>query len=142
MDKRTEFQITPISEFKKIAKENEFFFWHFIPKNHSKSLSIQPITVEYQEGNSLDEFKKLLGIKLFQSYTEESVDFLLDMGFPEKRIWDKGNHNPLFLGFNKMRLVESTKFHCYCREGIAKIIFKTNPNFFESFLSVEKEDLK
>lgn len=142
MDKWTEFQITSISEFSKIAKKNEFFFWHFIPKNHSRAFSIQPIKSEYQEGNSLDEFKKLLNIKIFQSFTEESVDFLLNMGFPEKSIWDKKNHSPLFLGFNRLRLVDSTRNHCYCREGISKIIFKTNPNFFESFLSVEEEDLK
>lgn len=142
MDKRTEFQIIPISELNKIAKENEYFFWHFISKNHPGSLSIQPIGSDYQEGNSLDEFKKLLGIKIFQSYTEESVDFLIDMGFNQKRIWDKGVYNPLFLGFNRLRLVDSTRNHCYCREGVSKIIFKTNPNFFESFLSVEEEDLK
>ena len=142
MDKWTEFQITPISKFNKIAKENEFFFWNFIPKNHSRAFSIQPIKSEYQEGNSLDEFKKLLNIKIFQSFTEESVDFLLDMGFPEKSIWDKKNYSPLFLGFNKLRLVDSTKFNCYCRDGVAKIIYNTNPKYYESFLSIEEENLK
>ncbi len=133
MDKWTEFEIIPISEFEQVAKENEYFFWHFVSKD-VLGLSIIPLGADYGDGNSLQLIR--------ESFTEDSVDFLINLGLPSKKIKDKAFYVPSFFGFHRRRMVESTINHCYCREGITDIIYKTNPKFFESFLSVEEENLK
>ena len=142
MDKWTEFQITPISEFDKIAEENEFFFWHFVAKDVMTSLTIHPLGANYGKENALEIFKETFGIKIYQSFTEDSVDFLMNLGAPVKFIWRFGKYAPSFYGFNRKRLVYSTLETCYCIEGVSDIIFKTNPKLYDSFLSVEEEDLK
>jgi hypothetical protein len=133
VDKWTEFEIIPISEFEQVAKENEYFFWHFVSKD-VLGLSIIPLGADYGDGNSLQLIR--------ESFTEDSVDFLINLGLPSKKIKDKAFYVPSFFGFHRRRMVESTINHCYCREGITDIIYKTNPKFFESFLSVEEENLK
>ena len=141
MDKWAKFEITPISEFEKVARENEYFFWHFVSKD-VLGLSIIPLGADYGNGNSLELIRESLGVKIYQSFTEDSIDFLINLGLPSKKIKDGAFYVPSFFGFHRRRMVESTIDHCYCREGITEIIFKTNPSFFESFLSIEEEDLK
>ncbi len=141
MDKWTEFQITPISEFERIAKENEFFFWHFVYKGDS-GLTIKPLGYKWETGNALEVIQDTLGVKIYQSFTEDSVDFLVNLGLPSVKIFKNKKFSPSFFGFHRKRMVASTIDHCYCREGITEIIFKTNPSFFESFLSIEEENLK
>lgn len=141
MDKWAKFEITPISEFEQVARENEYFFWHFVSKD-VLGLSIIPLGADYGNGNSLELIRESLGVKICQSFTEDSIDFLINLGLPSKKIKDGAFYVPSFFGFHRRRMVESTIDHCYCREGITEIIFKTNPSFFESFLSIEEEDLK
>ncbi len=141
MDKWTEFEIIPISQFEQVAKENEYFFWHFVSKD-VLGLSIIPLGADYGDGNSLQLIRESLGVKIYQSFTEDSVDFLINLGLPSKKIKDKAFYVPSFFGFHRRRMVESTINHCYCREGITDIIYKTNPNFFKSFFSVKEENLK
>lgn len=141
MDKWAKFEITPISEFEQVARENEYFFWHFVSKD-VLGLSIIPLGADYGNGNSLELIRESLGVKIYQSFTEDSIDFLINLGLPSKKIKDGAFYVPSFFGFHRRRMVESTIDHCYCREGITEIIFKTNPSFFESFLSIEEEDLK
>jgi hypothetical protein len=141
VDKWAKFEITPISEFEQVARENEYFFWHFVSKD-VLGLSIIPLGADYGNGNSLELIRESLGVKIYQSFTEDSIDFLINLGLPSKKIKDGAFYVPSFFGFHRRRMVESTIDHCYCREGITEIIFKTNPSFFESFLSIEEEDLK
>lgn len=141
MDKWAKFEITPISEFEQVARENEYFFWHFVSKD-VLGLSIIPLGADYGNGNSLELIRESLGVKIYQSFTEDSIDFLINLGLPSKKIKDGAFYVPSFFGFHRRRMVESTIDHCYCREGITEIIFKTNPSFFESFFSIEEEDLK
>lgn len=141
MDKWAKFEITPISEFEQVARENEYFFWHFVSKD-VLGLSIIPLGADYGNGNSLELIRESLGVKIYQSFTEDSIDFLINLGLPSKKIKDGAFYVPSFFGFHRRRMVESTIDHCYCREGITEIIFKTNPSFFESFLSIEEENLK
>lgn len=141
MDKWAKFEITPISEFEQVARENEYFFWHFVSKD-VLGLSIIPLGADYGNGNSLELIRESLGVKIYQSFTEDSIDFLINLGLPSKKIKDGAFYVPSFFGFHRRRMVESTIDHCYCREGITEIIFKTNPSFFESFFSIEEENLK
>ena len=141
MDKWAKFEITPISEFEKVARENEYFFWHFVSKD-VLGLSIIPLGADYGNGNSLELIRESLGVKIYQSFTEDSIDFLINLGLPSKKIKDGAFYVPSFFGFHRRRMVESTIDHCYCREGITEIIFKTNPSFFASFFSIEEENLK
>jgi len=69
VDKWTEFEIIPISEFEQVAKENEYFFWHFVSKD-VLGLSIIPLGANYGDGNSLQLIRESLGVKIYQSFTE------------------------------------------------------------------------
>lgn len=141
MDKWTEFEITPISEFERIARENEYFFWHFVSKDNL-GVSIIPLGADYGNGNSLELIREMLGVTIFQSFTEDSIDFLINLGLPSKKIKQDKFFVPSFFGFKRRRMVDSTIRRCYCREGITEVIYNTNSKYFESFLSVEEKDLE
>lgn len=140
-------QITPISEFKEIAKRDEIFFWHFIPEEkHFMPTTIQPMYgTENPEENVLMQYQKLFNIKIYESYTKDSYDFLIDLGYTSKQIFsNKSIWLSEFVGFKKGLLIDAThlKRKCYCSTGILEVIRNTDPKTFESVLGIEKEDLE
>ena len=145
---RSELQITPISEFKEIAKRDEVFFWHFIPgKEDAQPTTIQPMYGdENPEENILIHYRDLFGIKIYESYTKDSYDFLINMGYNSKQFYyEKGrNWLPEFLGFKKGLLIDAThlKNKCFCPSGVLEVIRNTDPKTFESVLGIEKENLE
>ena len=144
----SELQITPISEFKEIAKRDEVFFWHFIPeKKDYTSTQIQPMYgCENPEDNILLYCRNLFGVKIYESYTKDSYDFLINMGYTSKQFYYQKGNNWLsqFIGFKKGLLIDAThlKNKCYCASGILGVIRNTDPKTFESVLGIEKEDLE
>lgn len=143
----SELQITPISEFNEIAKRDEYFFWHFIPEEkHYAPTRIQAMFgAKDPDTNILIQYRDLFGIKIYESYTKDSYDFLINLGYSSKHLFSTKNHwLPEFVGFKKGLLIDAThlKRKCYCPEGILEVIRNTNPNTFESVLGVEKEDLE
>lgn len=141
MDKWTKFEITPISEFERIAKENEYFFWHFVSKENL-GLTVVPLGADFGRGNSLEVMRQMLGVTIFQSFTEDSIDFLVNLGLPSIKIKHDKSFVPSFFGFKRRRMVDSTINRCYCEGGITDVIYNTNSKYFESFLSVEEKDLE
>lgn len=143
----SELQITPISEFYEIAKRDEYFFWHFIPEEiHYSPTRIQPMFgAKDPDTNILIQYRDLFGIKIYESYTKDSYDFLINLGYNSKHLFSKKNFwLQEFVGFKKGLLIDAThlKRKCYCPEGILEVIRNTDPNTFESVLGVEKEDLE
>lgn len=136
-------EVVSVKDFHKIASENEFFIWHFLQKNQNRtrlgihSIFDERISDEGLFGNPLVHVLENIEIPYFESYTEESVDFL--MGFnisgevlykippiPSKK---EQYYTPLFIGFNKFKYVGSSIEVCYCDEYLIELIMKMNPEF-------------
>jgi len=137
----TEFEITSFSEFERIAQENEYFFWYFVGRHQTLADSVTPIGLK-KPNHPLESLRDDFGIKIFQSFTEDSYDFLIGLGYPTRKVWDKGLYAPAFVGFNRRRAVATNIDKCFCVRGITDIVYETIPGIFDSFLSVEEEDLK
>jgi hypothetical protein len=143
----SEFKITSISEFNEIAKREEIFFWHFIAEEHQQmTTTIKPMFYEKNpDENFLIEYQKIFNIKIYESFTKDSYDFLINQGYKSKNLFSRTNTwLPEFLGFKKGLLIDATHLFgkCYCTNGILEVIRNTDPKTFESVLGIEKENLK
>jgi len=143
----SEFQITPISEFWKIAKEKETFFWHFLAPDHSK-LTIKPLSENNElEDTPLKVLKETFGLDIYETPTKDSVDFLVELGAHTTQILNPKSRtfNPFLIGFRNGKKIAATNLDgiCYCIDGVVDIIALTDPDKFgESLLGIEKEDLE
>jgi hypothetical protein len=136
-----------IKDYQKIAKENEFFLWHFVQKNQeNNALSMYSVFTDEKskedknkENNLLSVLNKI-DIPYFESYTEESIDFLINLGLPATFLWNAPFSNkkyvpqefyfsPVILTFHKSLFKNSTFETCYCFEGLIDIIGLLNPKF-------------
>ena len=123
-------QVT-VEDFNRISKENEYYLWHFVKKEYVASLEIQSYFYDKTEKYKLKTILDMVDIPFFESYTEDSVDFLINLGFSAKKFWSGGKEfAPIMIGFNKNRKVTSTQDGiCYCTEGIIDIVYQLNPKF-------------
>jgi hypothetical protein len=123
-------QVT-VEDFNRISQENEYYLWHFVKKENNGPLEIQPYFDDKTEKYKLKTILDMVDIPFFESYTEDSVDFLINLGFSAKNFWSGGKEfAPIMIGFNKNRKVTSTKDGiCYCTEGIIDIVYQLNPKF-------------
>lgn len=150
MDIRSEFKITSINDFRKVSRENEVFFWNFIVDDqnsyryHIQALS-QPLIL-YRQEDPLVHLIETFGIKIFESYTKDSIEFLLELGYPSERIFHKGAFMPNFVGFRNHKFMYGTNHNvsCFCRDGVLDVMFQTYPELLNhpSILGVEKENLE
>jgi hypothetical protein len=134
-------------DFHRIARENEFFLWHFVQKDQENNgLKVSSVLDGKKEKNPLSELLDYLDVPYYESYTEESMDFLMGLGLQYKHLYhlpqNKNtivNHNykfsPVIIGFNKFRKVLSTHEKCYCLEGIIDILNEMNPKFMEQIMN-------
>lgn len=135
-----------VKDFNKIAKEHKHFIWHFLLKKQSKTtLGLFSFFEERNEigvPNPLGFFLKNLDIPYFESYTEDSIDFLIDCGISAKLLYVPKYHpshyyprremyNPVILGFNHYSKVSSTfnPGYCYCIEGLTNIVMDLDPSY-------------
>ena len=142
-------KVITVNDFQNVARNNEYFLWHFLQKNQENStLSIYSYFKErINDENKVKELVDLVEIPYFESYVEDSIDFLNGLGIPYEKLWsseDPFNHitrnerfTPVIIGFNKFTNVLSTFDKCYCVKGILEIIEELNPKFL---LSVDTED--
>lgn len=128
-------------DFMKIAKENDFFLWHFLQKNQNDgNLLIRSVYdgENFNSANQLNLLLKEIQIPYFESYTEDSIDFLHELGIPYDKLWNPDfnfdnkvgidtQYHPVVIGFKKFQKVETTFDVCYCIDGIVKIIGKISP---------------
>jgi hypothetical protein len=142
-------------DFIKIAKENDYFLWHFLQKNQNDgNLTIRSI----EEGNKdsklhLNILLKEIDIPYFESYTEDSIDFLHELGIPYDKLWNPNfnfilktndtKFHPVVIGFKKFEKTITTLEVCYCLDGVLKIIGELNPDLIlnhECYRSVLKKN--
>jgi hypothetical protein len=142
-------KIITINDFQNVARDNEYFLWHFLQKNQENS-ALQFYSYFKQRENSDHKLKELIDlveIPYFESYTEDSIDFLNGLGIPYERLWtpleslngtpSNQKFSPVIIGFKKFTKVSSTSETCYCIESVLNMITGLNPEFL---LSVNTED--
>ena len=139
-------------DFKRIAKENEYFLWHFLMEDQHNThyalwsifdKKINPFSSQ-EELNPIDSLLSMTDIPYYESNVKDSIDFLIDLGFNGKDLYKLRNPNPgfpperrwyyvpLVVGFKRNSVVYSTHRVCYCIEGITDIILKLNPKFLDN----------
>ena len=131
-------EIVTVKDYQRLCQENEYFFWHFVVKNHDNTLAIKPVT-QILSGKTFDsplnEIQNALNIKIYESFVEDSVDFLLNLGYKSTSIYQPkcGCVSPKFIGFRHGLKVAGihAEVGCYCTEGITEVIYLTNPLLFE-----------
>jgi len=120
-----------VSDFNRIAKENEFFIWNFT--HFTERLQIQSFFQPENPflPNALVGILNLIPVPYFESVIEDSYDFLinLDNAFA-KNIYKNKTFQPVMVSFNRRRMVNHTYGpYCYCSEGIIELIGELNPQF-------------
>lgn len=132
------------SDFKKLAKEHEHFIWHFLQKEQNESfLGLISYFDEPNDDTKFHQIKFFLEnveIPYFESYTEESMDFLLDFGLnpsflyvPNKPdrppVERKRKFSPVLTGFNRYKMVGNSFDLCYCIDYLTELTYKLNPKY-------------
>lgn len=143
----SEFQITSISEFWKIAKEKKTFFWHFCMDDGLGATILKTLSSKHDLPNPLEVVLEQFGVDVYESYTKDSIDFLVELGAHTNHILNPNSKtfNPFFIGFKNGKKVLGTNIDgiCYCLDGVVEIIALTDPDkFTQSLLGVEEEDLE
>jgi hypothetical protein len=139
-------------DFEKIAKENEYFLWHFLMENQNetklglwsvfdKKTNSNTNTIEL---NSLEILLSMTKIPYFESYTKDSMDFLINLGLNAQDLYGLSNvknrstfgktlhYSPIVIGFKRNRMVYNTHRVCYCVEGVVEIIMNLNPKLLSN----------
>jgi len=134
-------KIITVNDFYNVARNNEYFLWHFLQKEQSSTI-IGMFSYFDKRENYDNPIKTLLdgfNIPYYESYTEDSIDFLNNLGYPYDKLWNKygqakSHHatrnelfSPLIIGFKRYKNVASTFDTCYCLEGTIEVIGKLNP---------------
>lgn len=137
-------QKVEVSDFRKIASQNEFFLWHFLQKEqHTTTLSLYSFFDEKVDTEDLHQIKHFLDnveIPYFESYVENSIDFLMDFGISSSSLFVTENYkvpvldrdrkfNPLFMVFHKFKQVGNSFEACYCLDYLLELTMKLNPKF-------------
>lgn len=132
-----------VEDFKKVASTYEHYIWHFLQKKQNETnLVLFSYFDKSIEEKKINQTKYLLdGIKIpyFESYIEESMDFLMDFEISPSTLFKPHKKNlvleqhrkytPLFLGFNKFKLIGGSHQVCYCSDYLIELIYKLNPEY-------------
>ena len=122
---------TTVNDFKRISKENEYFIWHFVsPLSSTQLKSIFQPDHPFNP-NPFIPILKSISVPYFESDSQESYDFLINLGTPFIVNARKNNHyHPVVVSFNRNRMVNHTFGpYCYCLEGVIELIGELNPQF-------------
>lgn len=123
-------------DFRKLASENEYFFWHFTV-DKKPWLELQPYEVVMNGEiipNPLREIIDTFGVPYFESEISNEVNFIIQLkNGLSKRVWQpKIGFSPVILAFKRYKLLYNTwDDFCYCSEGFIDMIYNTNPDFFK-----------
>jgi len=146
-------KIITIKDFRDVARNNEYFLWHFVQKEQYKNSTVMYSYFDNREYdvNYIKTVVDQLEIPYYESYVEDSIDFISGLGYPYNRLWNPPKpkvivnsnflFNPILVGFKKFSKVSSTLEFCYCYEGVLDVVASLNPELLLP-LSIEKEDLK
>ena len=76
-----------------LAKNNEYFLWSFLQREQNNgdltlwSVFDDKINIKSKTENKLIDFLKVFPISFYESYVDESMDFLTGLGFDPKRLF-------------------------------------------------------
>jgi len=141
-------RVITVKDFQSVARNNEYFLWHFMQKKQKDSSLALYSYFDKRKGeeNKIKEIMDLVNIPYFESYTEDSIDFLNGLGIPYANLWSPNNtapnsfhqtFNPIIIGFKKFNKIKTTQDLCYCVDGVLEIILELNP---EILSTVNTED--
>lgn len=126
-------KVVTSKDFNDIAKENEYFFVHFVNDDITNleifSYNKKP---RFDILHPMKDIIDSMDIPYYEMDVRKEYDFVINLadGFSKFIQGSRKGLSPLFTGFNKRRLVASTwQGGCYCPEGIIEVIGKTNPSF-------------
>ena len=129
-------ELITVQDFDRISRENEYFIWHFLMSYDYSQPTMRSIFDEYEEHyhspNKMIQFLEIFDVPYFESYANESIEFLDKLGAPlEKlRIPSKPDLKSCVLTFNRRRLVNATyNGYCLCPEGLTNMLYNLNPEF-------------
>ena len=139
-------KIITIKDFRDVARNNEYFLWHFLQKEQYKNSTMDASITMYSyfdnRENEINYIKTIvdqLEIPYYESYVEDSIDFIYGLGYQYSRLWNPPKpkvvinsnflFNPVLVGFKKFNKVSSTLDLCYCPEGVLEVIASLNPEF-------------
>lgn len=136
-----------VEDFKWISKKYPIFLWNFLQKTQNQvPYSIQSyfddLKIITHGQNQLLSVLEIIDVPYFESYNDESIDFLMDLGFTGSFLYqpypdifkvDHYNHyTPLIIGFKNGQMVSSTVDFCYCKEGIIDLIATLDISLLEN----------
>lgn len=131
-------------DFRKIAKDNQYFLWHFLQRDQEENnFGIYSVSkTKDNDSNQLREILPYLNIPYYESYVDENIDFLINVGV-NRKVWEPPTAdfyvNPKFLFKPTLLLFKGSSFKgstfetCYCVEGIIDMIGKENPELLSGF---------
>jgi hypothetical protein len=147
-------KIITIKDYRDVARNNEYFLWHFVQKEQYKNSMAMYSYFDSRGEKDVHYIKKIvdqLDIPYYESYVEDSIDFIAGLGYPYGKMWQPPSPQdivsskyffiPSIIGFKKFSKVSSTLDSCYCYEGVLDVVASLNPELLLS-LSIEEEDLK
>ena len=137
------------TDFLEIGRKNDVFLWHFLQKNQSVGIDGMGLALwsifDKEERNGVTNHLRLfldeIQIPYYESYVEDSIDFLAGHGIPYRKLWrpdvrlneyvpKEYYFNPVILGFKKFKKISSTFDFCYCIEGLTEVTLKLDPQLF------------
>jgi hypothetical protein len=132
-----------VNDYLRIAQEHEYYIWNFLQRDQEESgkAMFSYWVRENLKGdqNQINLILDFIDIPYFESYVDESIDFLLNLDLKHP-IWKPYRGNPyaqpkefflpILVGFQRKRKITSTLDpNCYCVEGVLNIIKELNPEF-------------
>lgn len=125
-----------VEDFDRVGRQYEYFIWNFVSKNQNVNWpTIRPIfdfdETYYKSPNFLIPLLEVFDVPYFETYIEDSIDFLSNLGVPLDSLYLREVEwfKPFMLTFNRKRMVNSTyNGFCYCPEGITKLLIDLNPD--------------
>jgi hypothetical protein len=150
--------VVKVEDFKRIAQENEYFLWHFLMEDQNESpyamwsifdnKYINLFDKKYINSiddiipNPLNMLLSEINVPYFESYTKDSMDFLINLGIDSKILFQhpknlvyhprKMSYHPIIIGFKRTSEIWNTHKSCYCVEGITETLLRMNPELLSN----------
>lgn len=131
-----------VKDFDYIAKTYKHYLWHFLQKEQYKTRLQYFSYFDKKSFEGLDNpiipFVDNLEIPYFESYAEESYDFLMDNRISGKLLYQprfdshfylykRQFYTPIMIGFEHYTKISATTDFCYCGEGFSKVLLELDP---------------
>ena len=120
------------TEYDRISRKNEYYLWHFLMREQGP-LAFKSLFDNKDEINHLTYFFEYIKLPYFESYTDESIDFLDKIGISQSLLWGKRTFRPVIVGFKGKRMISNTFETCYCTGGLVEVIAKMDVKLLDNF---------